>query len=99
MQSNGGMMSAEDSRKLSVNTILSGPAAGVIAATRIARESGFKNLIAYDMGGTSLDVSLVVRGYYDRETAKQEYGVLIREDGEVVDAEGTGRLRAELRAR
>ena len=62
MQSNGGMMSAEDAGKLSVNTILSGPAAGVIAATNIAAESGFGNLIAYDMGGTSLDVSLVVEG-------------------------------------
>lgn len=62
MQSNGGMMSVETARDFAVNTILSGPAAGVIAATRIAGESGFQNLIGYDMGGTSLDVSLVVGG-------------------------------------
>ncbi len=62
MQSNGGMMSVEAARDFSVNTILSGPAAGVIAVTRIAGESGFQNLIGYDMGGTSLDVSLVVGG-------------------------------------
>lgn len=62
MQSSGGMMSAEDTRQLPVNTILSGPAAGVIAATRIAGESGFQNLIACDMGGTSLDVSMVFQG-------------------------------------
>ena len=61
MQSNGGMMSVEGAREFPVNTILSGPAAGVIAATRIAAESGFENLISYDMGGTSLDVSLVVK--------------------------------------
>jgi N-methylhydantoinase A len=62
MQSSGGMMSAEDTRELSVNTILSGPAAGVIAATQIAGESGFQNLITCDMGGTSLDVSMVFQG-------------------------------------
>ena len=62
MQSNGGMMSVEAARDFSVNTVLSGPAGGVIAATKIATESGFKNLIGYDMGGTSLDVSLVVEG-------------------------------------
>jgi N-methylhydantoinase A len=62
MQSNGGVMSVEAARDFSVNTILSGPAAGVIAATKIAAESGFQNVIGYDMGGTSLDVSLVVGG-------------------------------------
>lgn len=62
MQSNGGMMSAASVRNLPLNTVLSGPAAGVIAATRIAAESGFSNLITYDMGGTSLDVSLVQEG-------------------------------------
>ncbi|MSS71891.1 MAG: hydantoinase/oxoprolinase family protein [Candidatus Latescibacteria bacterium] len=62
VQSNGGVMSAEAGRALAVNTVLSGPAAGVIAAAHIASESGFRNLIAYDMGGTSLDVSLVADG-------------------------------------
>lgn len=62
MQSNGGMMSAASVRDLPLNTVLSGPAAGVIAATRIAAEVGLDNLITYDMGGTSLDVSLVQEG-------------------------------------
>jgi N-methylhydantoinase A len=62
MQSNGGMMSAAAVRNLPLNTVLSGPAAGVIAATKIAAEDGFSNLITYDMGGTSLDVSLVQGG-------------------------------------
>ena len=62
MQSNGGMMSAATVRNLPLSTVLSGPAAGVIAATRIAAENGFSNLITYDMGGTSLDVSLVQEG-------------------------------------
>jgi len=62
MQSNGGVMSAEAARVFSAHTVLSGPAAGAIAAARIGAESGVQNLIAYDMGGTSLDVSLVVGG-------------------------------------
>lgn len=78
MQSNGGMMSLEASQKFSVNTILSGPAAGVIAATRIAAESGFRNVIGYDMGGTSLDVSLVVEGKpFTTNGTELEFGIPI----------------------
>ncbi len=62
MQSNGGTLGAGSTQEMPVNTVLSGPAAGVIAAAEIAAESGFRNLINYDMGGTSLDVSLVVEG-------------------------------------
>jgi len=62
MQSNGGTVGAAFTSERPVNTVLSGPAAGVIAAAEIAAESGFRNLINYDMGGTSLDVSLVVEG-------------------------------------
>ena len=40
----------------------------------------------------------VKRGYYDRETAEREYGVLIKGDDWEVDAEGTAQLRASLRA-
>ncbi len=62
MQSNGGMVPADEAGRYAVQTVLSGPAAGVIAATAIAAESDIRNLIAYDMGGTSLDVSLVTDG-------------------------------------
>lgn len=62
MQSSGGVMSVDVARNFSVNTILSGPAAGVIAAAKSGADAGFQNLIGYDMGGTSLDVSLVVAG-------------------------------------
>ena len=62
MQSNGGMVPADEAGRYAVQTVLSGPAAGVIAATAIAAESKIRNLIAYDMGGTSLDVSLVADG-------------------------------------
>ena len=62
MQSNGGVMSAAAAQRYPVHTVLSGPAAGVIAAANLAGQSGVANLITYDMGGTSLDVSLVVGG-------------------------------------
>jgi N-methylhydantoinase A len=62
IQSNGGVMSLEVSRRFSVNTVLSGPAAGVIAARAIAEQAGFANVISCDMGGTSLDIALVAAG-------------------------------------
>ena len=62
VQSNGGVMSVESAKRLPVRTALSGPAAGVIAATAIARAAGFDNIITCDMGGTSFDVSLVADG-------------------------------------
>lgn len=62
IQSNGGVMSLDVSRRFSVNTVLSGPAAGVIAAKAIAERAGFRNVITCDMGGTSLDIALVAEG-------------------------------------
>jgi len=68
MQSTGGTMTSEVARKMSVHTLLSGPAAGVIGATYIADLVGYKNLITVDMGGTSCDVSLVDKGEPKRTT-------------------------------
>ncbi len=62
VQSNGGVMSAETARALPVRTALSGPAAGVIAAARIATAAGYPDVITGDVGGTSFDVSLVAGG-------------------------------------
>src|SRR5690606_33628577 len=58
VQSNGGVMAVDTARRYPVRTALSGPAAGVIAATAIARAAGFDDIITCDMGGTSFDVSL-----------------------------------------
>src|SRR5207237_10709608 len=44
-----------------VRTLLSGPAGGVVGALRAASASGFKNIITFDMGGTSTDVALCDR--------------------------------------
>ena len=59
MQSSGGIIPANFAAEQPVRTVLSGPAGGVIGAYRIARQSGFSTIIAFDMGGTSTDVCLV----------------------------------------
>jgi N-methylhydantoinase A/oxoprolinase/acetone carboxylase beta subunit len=59
MQSNGGSISSERAGREAVQTILSGPTAGVVGAHALGEASGFHRLITFDMGGTSTDVSLV----------------------------------------
>jgi N-methylhydantoinase A/oxoprolinase/acetone carboxylase beta subunit len=59
MQSNGGSISAYRAKTAAVQTILSGPAAGVVGAQAIGNASGYSRLITFDMGGTSTDVSLI----------------------------------------
>jgi N-methylhydantoinase A/oxoprolinase/acetone carboxylase beta subunit len=59
MQSNGGSISASTARRAAVQTILSGPAGGVVGAQAIAAASGHTRIITFDMGGTSTDVSLI----------------------------------------
>jgi N-methylhydantoinase A len=60
--SNGGLMSVETASRFPVRTCLSGPAAGVIGAAAIGSAAGFPDLITFDVGGTSTDVSLVEAG-------------------------------------
>ena len=55
MQSNGGL--AEEKNFRGINSILSGPAGGVMGAISVGKNSGFKKIITFDMGGTSTDVS------------------------------------------
>lgn len=59
MQSSGGIISAKLAAQEPVRTVLSGPAGGTVGAYRVARLAGFENIIAFDMGGTSTDVSLI----------------------------------------
>jgi N-methylhydantoinase A len=59
MQSNGGITALAAAAREPVRTVLSGPAGGVVGAAATARASGFPRIIAFDMGGTSTDVSLV----------------------------------------
>ncbi len=79
IQSNGGVVSSALAGKFPVNTLLSGPAAGVIAARYIGEVSGKNNIISCDMGGTSFDVSLIEHGkpLYTNEV-EVDFGITIK---------------------
>ena len=62
MQSNGGMATFAAAARRAATTVLSGPAGGVTAGVLAARDSSFRNLITFDMGGTSCDVALIKDG-------------------------------------
>ena len=59
MQGNGGTVTADLVPDHAVNTVMSGPASGVMAAAHTGGRAGFPNLLTYDMGGTSCDVGLI----------------------------------------
>src|SRR5262249_23556946 len=71
MQSNGGLTDAASFR--GKDSILSGPAGGIVGAARTARNAGFEKVIAFDMGGTSTDVSHYA-GRFEREYETQVAG-------------------------
>jgi N-methylhydantoinase A len=62
MQGNGGTASSSIVTRTAVQTVMSGPASGVIAAASTATAAGFPNVVTYDMGGTSTDVALIQDG-------------------------------------
>jgi N-methylhydantoinase A len=59
MQSNGGVMSAETAKKMPVTMMESGPVAGVIAAAEIGESLDCRQIISFDMGGTTAKASLI----------------------------------------
>jgi N-methylhydantoinase A len=73
MQSNGGAVSPLAVRRLPVNTFFSGPAGGVIGARGLGERIGMRDLIAFDMGGTSTDVCLI-RGLAPAQKSQREIG-------------------------
>jgi N-methylhydantoinase A len=62
MQSNGGMATFAAAARRAVTTVLSGPAGGVTAGVLAGRMTGLRNIITFDMGGTSCDVALIKDG-------------------------------------
>ena len=61
-KSNGGVTTARDARQATAEIMLSGPASGVIGATQVCVRAGYRDLITFDMGGTSADIALVRDG-------------------------------------
>jgi len=60
--SHGGMAPVEEASRLAAGTVLSGPAGGVSGARRCAELLGISDLVPFDMGGTSTDISLISEG-------------------------------------
>ncbi len=76
MQGNGGTVSSAIVADKAINTVMSGPASGVMAAAYTGARSGFDNIITYDMGGTSSDVGLIRGGIPATSSELQlEYGM------------------------
>ncbi len=75
MQSNGGL--ADAAKFQGKDSILSGPAGGIVGAVETARLAGFSRIIGFDMGGTSTDVSHW-SGAYERTFDAQVAGVRVR---------------------
>jgi 5-oxoprolinase (ATP-hydrolysing) len=75
MQSNGGLTDAGNFQ--GKDSILSGPAGGIVGAVETARQAGFDRIIGFDMGGTSTDVSHY-NGQFERTYEAQVAGVRMR---------------------
>lgn len=62
LRSDGGLMTLDTAKEMPVYALVSGPAGGVAGALWVAKQSGFKNILTLDMGGTSTDVALCMDG-------------------------------------
>jgi N-methylhydantoinase A len=62
LQSNGGVASPREAGANAVRTLVSGPAAGVTGAAKVAMAAGIPDIITFDVGGTSTDVCLIQNG-------------------------------------
>jgi N-methylhydantoinase A len=65
MGSSGGILSAAEALTMPAMVVESGPAAGVVAAALVARQTGRLDLLSFDMGGTTAKASLIRGGRYE----------------------------------
>jgi N-methylhydantoinase A len=78
MRSSGGVATPEEAAAHPAAILVSGPAAGVVGASRIAAFAGIDDAIAFDMGGTSTDVCLIAGGRAERASERAIGGLPIR---------------------
>ncbi len=90
MRSSGGLTTLEEAGRHPAFALLSGPAAGVVGAARVAALSGFENALAFDMGGTSTDVCAIVAGEARREHERTVGGFPVRLPTLAVHTVGAG---------
>jgi N-methylhydantoinase A len=90
MRSSGGLVALEEAAAHAAFALLSGPAAGVVGAARVAALAGFENALAFDMGGTSTDVCAIVNGEARREQERLVGGLPVRLPTLAVHTVGAG---------
>ncbi len=91
MQGSGGMVTADRATERPIGTLTSGPAAGAIAAAKIAHAAGFADIVTFDVGGTSTDVALIHGGQPYLSTQKYvEWGLPARVPMLDVESVGAG---------
>ncbi|MCA8928095.1 MAG: hydantoinase/oxoprolinase family protein [Alphaproteobacteria bacterium] len=73
MGSNGGVATPAMVAERPVTTLLSGPAAGVLGGAWCGGLSGHRNLITFDIGGTSADIGIVTEGQFGEATARDTW--------------------------
>jgi len=78
MRSSGGVATPDEAAEHPATILVSGPAAGVVGAARLAALAGIENAIAFDMGGTSTDVCLISGGRAERASERTVDGLPIR---------------------
>jgi len=78
MQSSGGVTGIKGAIDCAAACVLSGPAGGVVGAAFVAAASGYRDLLTFDMGGTSTDVAPVMGGHVQVTTESIVGGVPIR---------------------
>lgn len=90
LRSDGGLASAKAAEDYPVNLLMSGPAGGVSGAMWTGKQAGYKNILTFDMGGTSTDVALIQDGQAQlrRETSVHE--VVVRASSIDVRTVGAG---------
>ncbi len=90
MTSGGGTAGVDFVASAPVHTLLSGPAAGVVAAGAVARQAGFSDALAFDMGGTSTDVCLIRNGQPEVSTSAEIAGLPFRTPAVGIHTVGAG---------
>jgi N-methylhydantoinase A len=78
MRSSGGVATPDEAAEHPATILVSGPAAGVVGAARLAAVAGIEDSIAFDMGGTSTDVCLIAGGRAERASERTVAGLPIR---------------------
>ena len=78
MQSSGGVTSVDDAISDAAGCVLSGPAGGVVGAAYVGSLGGYKDLLTFDMGGTSTDVAPILSGEAQTTTETVVAGVPIK---------------------